>query len=170
MTNMKRTGPLPDSQRPNREKWTPPTTPHDDKVEAVALWLIDFKNKAGSSNCRTDCYYPEANTLLELALGDIRTIAMRALEDDRDHRNELRSIIHLCPPAPPVKIEWNEASERGFDAKHEPKEKILSKLHGVCKGRGVDRRELVKNVLNNEEDVTKATDQIMQIFKEGEPE
>jgi len=109
------------------------TNTYNDKVEAVALWLIDFKNKAGSSNCRTDCYYPEANTLLELALGDIRTIAMRALEDDRDHRNELRSIIPLCPPAPPVEV---------------------------------DRRERVKNVLNNEEDVTKATDQIMQIFAE----
>ena len=91
--------------------------------------------------------YKKAQThisTLELALGDIRTIAMRALEDDGDHKNELRSIIPLCPPAPPVEIEWNKASERGFDAKI--------------------KRELVKNVLNNEEDVTKATDQIMHIF------
>ena len=128
---------------------------YDDKVEAVAKELFLFyyyhlkatdKDWENATSLNKTKMLKQAHTLLELALGDIRTIAMRALEDDRDHRNELRSIIPLCPPAPPVKIEWNEASERGFDAKI--------------------KRGLVKNVLNNEEDVTKATDQIMQIFAE----
>ena len=132
---------------------------YDDKVEAVAeiLWQYYRKNRGRwhmENSMVQDVYRTKAHTLLELALGDVRELVKLELESYRGtqsakkyvHDSWFMKLLTLCPPAPPVKIEWNEASERGFDTKI--------------------KRELVKNVLNNEEDVTKATDQIMQIFAE----
>ena len=83
---------------------------YDEKVEAVAeiLWQYYRKNRGRwhmENSMVQDVYRTKAHTLLELALGDVRTIAMRALEDDRDHKNELRSIIPMCSPAPPVEVD-----------------------------------------------------------------
>ena len=114
---------------------------YNDKVQAVADRLLSFDQRSGVWGKVGDCREC-AKDVLELATGDIRDEIKSTLDlinssytEDvnrvRNARTCFKNILTLCTPKPPVgiKIEWNEASERGFDAKI--------------------KRELVKNALND---------------------